>query len=122
MRWLPILAALSLSAYAVSLPKVQFIRPPAIVREGEPVVWQIRVLQDPDNRLLKVQAFDGPFVISSSEEQLAGARAPRTRWLKWILPECGEFDRPCVIVAALYGVHGFVARDTAPVTVQSVGP
>jgi hypothetical protein len=95
------------------------VRPPAIVLEGQTVTLQIRVEPHADNRLLRIELGDELGTVTGTERRLEGDKAARNRWIEWLIPRC---DGQCFFVAALYGVHGFVARDTAPVTVQSVGP
>lgn len=117
IKWAAVIAALAVSAYALSEPRVAIIRPPGIVSEGAEVVLQVRVPQHPDNRLLRVmltELGDPPVAVRLSEEQMAGAQAPRTRWLKWILPAC---EGSCLFVAQLWGVNGTVAQASSPVTV-----
>jgi hypothetical protein len=120
-RWIPLIAALALAAYAMTLPpRVQFVRPPGVVSEGDHVQLQIRVEPDAMNRLLVVELGDDGGTVRRSDEQLPGADAPRTRWLRWLVPRCED---GCLFVAALYGVGGQeIARATSPVRVQSVGP
>ncbi len=119
LRWVPILVAVSLSAYALSEPRVSIVRPPHFASEGAQVELQVRVTPNAENRLLRVELADELGTVRRSDEQLAGEHAPTTRWLKWILPACED---GCIFVAALYGINGPVARATSQVRVQSVGP
>lgn len=115
LRWLPLIVALLLAAYAASAaPKVAILSSPGIVRAGETVQLTIRVEPNQANRLLVVEAADDGGTVRRTDEQLEGDKAPRTRWLSWIMPPC---EGGCVFVSALYGVNGFIARDTKPVTV-----
>jgi hypothetical protein len=120
IRWLPILAALSLSAFALaSPPRVQLIRPPRILIEGQTVQLHVRIPPHADNRLLRLDLADELGTVTGTERRLEGDRAAANRWISWLMPRC---EGNCVLIAALYGVNGFVARDTSPVTVHSVGP
>lgn len=92
------------------VPRVQFVRPPFVIRESEMVVLQIRVEPDSENRKLVVAAIDGEFVVARTEEDLPG---PRTRWVRMRLP-AGEL----LLVAVLLDTHGEVERDTHRLTVR----
>ena len=112
-----VLAALALSAYALSEPRVSLIRPPGIVSEDAEVVLQVRVVPHADNRLLRVmleEPGDPPVAVRTTDEPLAGEQAPRTRWIRWLLPAC---EGNCLFVAQLWGVNGPVATAREPVTV-----
>jgi hypothetical protein len=120
IRYLPIFAALSLAAYALaSEPRVQLIRPPRILIEGQTVRLHVRIPPHADNRLLRLDLADELGTVTGTERRLEGEQAAKNRWISWLVPRC---DGGCFFVAALYGVNGFVARDSSPVTVHSVGP
>ena len=120
LRSVAVLAAtlailLGLAALAVpEADRVRFVRPPAIVRERQPLVLQVQIEPHPDNRLLMLVAADDLSDVRGSSEQLDGDSAHRTRWVRWAegLPT-GRF----LLIAALYGVGGEVARDTVPIEV-----
>jgi hypothetical protein len=116
IRWLLFAFAFAaLVAANSAIPRVEVVRPVAYVPEGQSVTFQIRVDAHPDNRRLVLVAGDEVSEVRRSEEQLDGATAPRTRWIKWVggLP-AGSY----VIVGAIFGASGReLARDTHPLTV-----
>lgn len=99
--------------FAKSEPRVQFVRPPAIVSDQDTIVLQVRVEPDAENRLLVVMAVDGDDVVRRSDEALAGADAPRTRWIRWRLSS-GEL----ILQARVYGSAGQRGIAVQPILVR----
>jgi len=92
-------------------PRVELVRPPAFVAEDEMIVIQVRVRPSNDNRLLALTADDGAFIVRRSDEDLT-EESPRTRWVRWILPE-GRYT----LAATVFTASGQRARDTSTLTV-----
>ena len=97
----------ALTVPAETPPRVAFVRPPGVATDKTTVVLQVRVDPHEDNRLLVVAAVEGDVVVRRSDEDLAGDKAPRVRWIRWRVT-AGDL----VLAAILYGAGGReLARD-----------
>lgn len=97
---------------AMSAPakRIEILRHTVRTWQDEPIVLMIRIAPHQDNRRLIVTAHDQDgFVVTSSLEQLPGARAPRTRWVRWATLPAGEMT----VRAQLYEQDGEHPRAVA---------
>lgn len=84
---------------------VEWVRPHAFVGPDDLVAWQVRIEPRKENRLAVFSAVDQAdgLEVRRSQEELDGANAPRTRWLRWRLPR-GRLT----LTARVYGVQGVI--------------
>lgn len=113
--WL-LVAVLALAAIKPS-PRVAFLKPiPRIVSSQDQVTFTVRVEPDQANRLLITAAIDQDGeVVRRSDEDLPGADAPRTRWIRWASLPSGDLS----ILAEVWDNQKPLGRATIPLCVRS---
>ena len=113
---LALLVLACLGAAGDNIPRVQFIRPPAFVSEGERIEIRLRIPSQPDNRRVTLDAVDkadGTDVVHT-ERQIDPDSAP-LQVFRLILPT-GDL----LLVGQLWGVPSQpIATVTTPIRVRS---
>lgn len=98
-------------------PRVAFLKPlPRVVSSRDEVSFKIRVEPDMANRLLIAAAIDeGGEVVRRSDEQLDGALAPRTRWVRWSSLPAGDL----LVIAEVWDGQKPLSKARTPLCVTA---
>ena len=99
----------------MTVRRVQWINPPALVPEDATVTYYLRVIRHPDNRLLVVSAFDAAAIqVSEMRRELDGAHSQALWNIAWRL-DVGAFE----LIAAVFDQTHQVGRDRHTLTVYA---
>lgn len=106
---------LALVAYVVAAPRVRFLHLRPILTDREPVVFDVQLDRQEDDRVLVIAASDGEGVIRRTDVQI-DRFALRTTRIAWQALPAGHLT----VTAAIIGVRGEVARESRPLLVRGL--